>query len=120
VDDGRPATPTACGEEIVPQAVRRLRDLTVGLRQRGGLGLDTGGVEGHGEHLAVPDQLTPLDELAIGELGRQRHPGAVADHPAVVQLVGRLHQQPLPRAPARRRRAVDGPRVLVGAGCSTP
>jgi hypothetical protein len=37
-----------------------------------------------------------------------------------VQLVGRLHQQPLPRAPARRRRAVDGPRVLVGAGCSTP
>jgi hypothetical protein len=68
----------------------------------------------------VPDQQTPRDELAIGELGRQRHPGAVADHPAVVQLVGRLHQQPLPRAPAPRRRAVDGPRVLVGAGCSTP
>jgi hypothetical protein len=105
----RSVTAAALGREAVAQPVRGPCRAAGEPRQRSGLGGDAQAVERHGEHLVVADQQVQLDDLVLGQLAGQLAPGRVGDDPPVVQLVGRLEQQPAAAAPAARRRPGDHP-----------
>jgi 3-oxoacyl-[acyl-carrier-protein] synthase-3 len=88
------------GQQPRAEPARRVRRGAAEAGQGAGLGLDPQAVERHRQHLVVPDQEAQLHELALAELGSQRSPRAVGDHPPVVQLVCRRQEQPLAAVPA--------------------